>query len=361
MRNRGRHAVTEAPEGRRRGHAKVSIRDVAAEAGVSPTTVSHALNEVDTARISEHTRQRVRETADRMGYRASRVARALRTQRTQLVGFLTDHVASSPNAGAMIVGAQQVLSARDMTLLLLNSGGTAEEEDRHGETLAQQQVDGVLIAPMFHRQVRIPASISHLPIVVANGQSGEPRCPSVAPDEELGGFTAVKLLTDAGHRRIGFAQHCDDLPSTHGRLAGYRRALAAAGIEFDPDYVALNETDVLGGYESTHRLLNLAASPTAIFCFNDRTAMGAYRAIGERGLAVARDVSVVGFDNHPSIADGLFPGLTSLELPHLEMGKLAARKLLAILDDSAAAAAMPAVELLPCPPELRDSVGPPAR
>ncbi len=340
-------------------HAKVSIRDVAAEAGVSPTTVSHALNDVGTARISEQTRQRVRETADRLGYRASRVARALRTQRTQLVGFLTDHVASSPNAGAMIVGAQQVLSARDMTMLLLNSGDTAEEEDRHGETLAQQQVDGVLIAPMFHRRVRIPPAIGHLPIVIANGQSGEPGRPAVAPDEELGGFTAVELLIDAGHRRIGFAQHCDDLPATHGRLAGYRRALAQAGIEFDPDYVALNETDVLGGYESTHRLLDLPTPPTAIFCFNDRTAMGAYRAVWERGLAVPDDVSIVGFDNHPLIADGLFPGLTSLELPHFEMGKRAAEKLLAILDDPSAASSMPEVELLPCPPMLRDSVGPP--
>lgn len=351
--------MTGAAVGKPRSHTKVSIRDVAAEAGVSPTTVSHALNEVDTARISEQTRQRVRETADRLGYRASRVARALRTQRTQLVGFLTDHVASSPNAGAMIVGAQQVLGVRDMTLLLLNSGGTPEEEDRHGETLVQQQVDGVLIAPMFHRRVRIPSSISHLPIVVANGQSGEPGRPAVAPDEELGGFTAVKLLTDAGHRRIGFAQHWDDLPATHGRLAGYRRALAEAGIEFDPDYVALNETDVVGGYESTRRLLNLRTPPTAIFCFNDRTAMGTYRAVWEQGLSVPDDISIVGFDNHPSIADGLFPGLTSLELPHFEMGKRAAYKLLAILDDPSAASSLPAMELLPCPPVLRDSVGPP--
>lgn len=348
--------MTGPVAGKPRPHTKVSIRDVAAEAGVSPTTVSHALNEVSSARISEQTRERVRETADRLGYRASRVARALRTQRSQLVGFLTDHVASSPNAGAMIVGAQQVLSARDMTLLLLNSGGTAEDEDRHGETLVQQQVDGVIIAPMFHRRVRIPASINHLPIVVANGQSEQAGRPSVAPDEELGGFTAVKLLIDAGHRRIGFAQHWDDLPATHGRLAGYRRALSEAGIEFDPDYVALNETDVLGGYESTQRLLNLPKPPTAIFCFNDRTAMGTYRAVWERGLRIPDDISVVGFDNHPSIADGLFPALTSMELPHFEMGVRAAHKLLAIIDEPAAAGSMPAVELLPCPPELRDSV-----
>lgn len=347
------------PRAHNSSHTKVSIRDVAAEAGVSPTTVSHALNEVGSARISEQTRQRVRETAERLGYRPSRVARALRTQRTQLVGFLTDHVASSPNAGAMIVGAQQVLSRRDMTLLLLNSGGSAEEEDRHGETLAQQQVDGVLIAPMFHRRVRIPQSISHLPIVVANGEACNSDRLAVAPDEELGGFTAVKLLIDAGHRRIGFAQHCDDLPATHGRLAGYRRALAEAGIDFDPDYVALNETDVIGGYESALRLLNLNRPPTAIFCFNDRTAMGVYRAVGERGLKIPDDVSVVGFDNHPSIADGLFPGLTSMELPHLEMGKLAAERLLRILDDPSAAEREIATQLVACPAVIRDSVAPP--
>jgi LacI family transcriptional regulator len=341
----------------------VSIRDVASAAGVSVTTVSHVLNNTIGARVSDETRERVSTVAARLGYAPNKLARGLRLQRTQILALLSDQIATTPHAGRIILGAQEAASAKGWVVMLLNSGGDPDLEDREINALVQHQVDGVLYATMYHRQVAVPDRLAGIPVVLLDASSTDPRYPSVVPDEVGGGRAAVQELVAAGHRRIGFTTNVDDIPATHGRLVGYRQALADAGIPFNPDLIVAEESDTPGGYRAALQLLRRPDRPTGLFCFNDRMAMGAYRAAHELGLRIPDDVSVVGFDNQELIADGLYPGLTTVALPHYEMGAWAVNTMIDMLDETKRARRgrrKPSQTTMECPIVRRDSVAAPA-
>jgi LacI family transcriptional regulator len=341
----------------------VSIWDVANEAGVSITTVSHALNNTSGARVSDATRERVAAAAARLGYAPNKLAQGLRLNRTQVLALLSDEIATTPYAGRIILGAQEAASARGWVVLLLNTGGDRGLEDRAINAIFQYQIDGVLYATMYHRQVVVPDGLSGLPVVLLDASSADAKYPSVVPDEIGGGRDAVRELIAAGHRRIGFVTNVDDIPATHGRLTGYRQALAEAGIAVVPDLVIVEQSDTPGGYRATLQLLRRPDPPTGVFCFNDRMAMGAYRAAHELGFRIPDDLSVVGFDNQELIAEELFPGLTTVALPHYEMGAWAVQTMIELLDRDGAPAGpgrdAPAHAAMPCPVYRRDSVGPP--
>ena len=130
----------------------------------------------------------------------------------------------------------------------------------------------------------------------------------------------MEELLAVGHRRIGFVNDCDDIPARSLRLAGYRQALEVYGVPFDDSLVIERSANASGGYSGATELLGRPDRPTGIFCFNDRTAMGVYQAANALGLAIPDDLSVVGFDNQELISDSLWPGLTTVALPHYEMG-----------------------------------------
>ncbi|HKT00420.1 MAG TPA: LacI family DNA-binding transcriptional regulator [Rugosimonospora sp.] len=339
---------------------RVGIKDVAAAAGVSVTTVSHILNAVEGKRVNPDTRQRVLETATRLGYAPNDLARGLRLRRSNTIGFVSDEIATTPFAGRIILGAQEAAAQRGLLLLMLNTGGDVELERKEIELLLQRQVDGVLYAAMSHRVVPVPEGLRAVPTVLLDARSTDVSVPSVVPDEVRGGYTAIRALLDRGHRRIGFVNNVEDIPATHGRLGGYRQALADAGLVADPGMVVADMCDTAGGYRAARRILQRSPRPTGVFCFNDRMAMGAYRAAAELGLAIPADLSVVGFDNQELICDGVFPGLTTVALPHYEMGARAVELLLALTETPGRSGPV-AHELLPCPLVVRASVASPPR
>ena len=148
-------------------------------------------------------------------------------------------------------------------------------------------------------------------------------------------MTAVGELVGEGHRRIAFINNAGPTPAATGRLEGYRRALEEAGIGIDPALVvAVSDIGPEGGYQAARRLLGLPRRPTAVFCFRDLMAMGVYRAALEARLEIPRDLSVVGSDDMEGVASGLFPGLTTVALPHYEMGAWGVQRLLALIDDT---------------------------
>jgi LacI family transcriptional regulator len=340
---------------------RIGIKDVAAAAGVSVTTVSHILNEVEGKRINAETRQRVLETVRQLGYAPNGLARGLRLKRSSTIGFVSDRIATTPFAGQIILGAQEEAAKHDLLLLMLNTGGDPELERREIELLLQRQVDGVLYASMYHRVVQVPEQLRSVPTVLLDARTDNPAVPSVVPDEVQGGFTAVHELLRHGHRRIGFLNNVDDIPATHGRLAGYRQALSEAGVAFDPRLVVTETSDAAGGYRAALTLLQRAERPTALFCFADRMAMGAYRAAAELGLSIPADLSVIGFDNQELICDGIFPGLTTVALPHYDMGARAVAQLLALTGTPDQGTGSTAQEMLPCPLVARASVASPPR
>ena len=340
----------------------VGIKEVAVAAGVSVTTVSHVLNDVKYARISPETRDKVKSAAEQLGYGPNRLAQALRTQRTGMLGLVSEDIATTPHAGRIILGADEAARARGYNLMIINTSGSASPESRDAdvEALLERRVDGILYATMYHRQVQVPVNLGSVPSVLVDSVSTGGSITAVVPDEEGGARAAVGILLAAGHTRIGFLNNTDDVPATRDRLRGFRATLTEAGLDGDAAPVESEISEVQGGYEAARRILARPDRPTGLFCYNDRMAMGAYRAAAELGLSIPADLSVVGFDDQELIAANLFPGLTTVALPHYEMGAWAAGNLIDAIEgktDLALMALHPTI--LDCPLVARDSVAAP--
>lgn len=337
--------------------ARVGIRDVAKAAQVSVTTVSHALNDRRASRISAATREHVRSVAEALGYAPNRLASGLRNNRSYLIGLVSDEVATTPFAGDMILGAQDAAYERGCLLMMLDSSRDRELEKRQISALLQHQVDGIVYARMYHQRIGLPAELTGVPTVLLDAVSADDTISSVVPDEVEAARIAVRSLIDAGHRSIGFINNLDDIPATHGRLLGYREALKDSGIEFDPTLVVAGVAQAHGARAAAVELLSRPTRPTALFCFNDRMAMGAYQAAGALGLRIPQDLSVIGIDNLELIAGGLWPGLTTMALPHYGMGRWAVNRL---LDETENPDDVEPVQMMfDCPMVQRGSVAPP--
>ncbi len=333
-----------------------SMQDVAHRAGVSRTTASFVINNVNGAGIPEETRQRVWDAVKELGYRPNAIARGLRSAKTSTIGFISDEVATSPFAGEIIRGAQDRAWEDEMLLLLVNTGGNQAMKRAAVETLLQRQVEGIVYATMYHREVHPPESVRHVPTVLLDCFVADASLPSVVPDEVDGGRRATELLLARGHRRIGFINNFDPVPATLARLEGYKQALAAQGLPFDDRLVVEGESLARGGHDCALELMQRPERPTAFFCFNDRMAMGAYDALRKLGLSIPNDVAVVGFDNQEIIAAQLYPALTTMELPHYQMGQWAIGELLRLIAHGEPADAPPVQHQIACPLIERDSV-----
>jgi DNA-binding LacI/PurR family transcriptional regulator len=329
---------------------RVGIKDVAREAGVSAATVSLVLNDRAAARIPASTQDRVRRVAEDIGYRPNSLARSLRTRRTHTIGIISDRIATTPYAVRMVEAAQQVAREQGHLLFLVDTAGDAGIEEEAIATLLNHQVDGLVYACMWHRPVDVPPSLP-AGSVILDGRPLQSGYPAVVPDDRGGARGAVQALVDAGHRRIAYVDILEDPAplASDLRHQGYLDVLAAHGLEADP---ALH---VRGPSDAASRVLELPEDrrPTALFCFNDRIAMGAYAAARHHGLEIPTDLSVVGFDDQQLIAAELDPPLTTVALPHHEMGRWAVEVLLGVREEG------DGVALMPCPLIRRDSVGPP--
>ncbi|WP_034609979.1 LacI family DNA-binding transcriptional regulator [Cellulomonas sp. URHD0024] len=312
--------------------SRATIKDVAAAAGVSITTVSHALSAHKAARVAPRTRDRVRAVAADLGYEADALARTMRTQRSQSVGFISDEIATTPFAGHLVHGAQDALRARASVLLVATTEYHEDVERQAIKALQDRRVDGMLYAAMYHRIVVVPEALRGSPLVVVNARTAEPDTSWVVPDEVRGGWDAADVLLAAGHRRIAMINNVDDIPARDGREQGFRARCAEAGLPAADVVVEHAAAVAEGGYEASIRVLRGRSRPTGLFCFNDRMVMGAYRAAAELGLSIPVDLSVVGFDDLELISEGLYPGVTTLALPHYEMGVWAVEQLYAQID-----------------------------
>ena len=337
----------------------VLMKDVALRAGVSKTTVSHVLNDLPGKRIGPETRSRVRAAAAELGYVPNDVARSLRIQRTQTLAVISDEVLTTPFAFDMIRGAQETAADLGWLMVLVDTGVDRSREAAEIAALSRRRVDGFVYMRMFHHHgIDLPTGLRDTATVLVNSTGANPDVPSIAPDEHLGGFTAARTLVERGHTRIAFINSPNDIPAAAGRLAGFRAALAEAGLPWRPEFLVQAPSDSRGGLVAAGRLLDLPDRPTAIFAFKDRTAMGVYHAAAQRGLSIPDDLSVIGFDNQHSVADGLFPGLTTMALPHHAMGAWGVRTLVEWLESTEPGPVQHVA--LPCPLISRGSVASPS-
>ncbi|MEW9872098.1 LacI family DNA-binding transcriptional regulator [Arthrobacter sp. HS15c] len=311
------------------------MADVAKHAGVSRTAVSFVLSDREHANVSQDTKHRILEAVQKLGYRPNAGARALASQRSDWYGLVTE-IVTAPFAVDIIKGAQDQAWLDHRFLLIAPSdqadavGPNQGLEDAAVEKLLEQRVEGLLYAATFHRGVHVPESAHEVPTVLINCFDADGKLPSIVPDERAGGRVAVDRLLHAGHSRIGVINLDPRIPAAVGRLEGAREALAGAGLELDPDLVVSGYATADGGYEAACQILDRypkGQRPTALFCLNDRMAMGAYDAIKERGLTIPGDIAVIGFDNQELIAAYLRPKLTTVALPFEKMGALGVQTL----------------------------------
>lgn len=308
---------------------RVGIVDVAAAAGVSVTTVSHALN--GRGQVNAGTRERVVRIAAELGYAPNRIATALRNRRSGIIGFVSDDIATTPYSGRVILGAQDAAAELGLLLVMVDSNGDPRVEARQIEALLAQQVDAIVYARMFHRRVTVPTVLRDLPTVLVDAVDGMSDAPSVVPDELGIGRDATAHLIAAGHRRIVHLTTDEDVPAHDGRIAGYIEVMRANGLE--PIVVSVpGPGDARAGFDALRTAIDDGDLPTAVFCFNDEMAMGVYQAAREFDLSVPSELSVIGVDDFTPIAAQLRPGLTTVALPHYEMGRWAIRTLAQLVD-----------------------------
>ncbi|GAB6859300.1 LacI family DNA-binding transcriptional regulator [Microbacterium xylanilyticum] len=306
---------------------RITIHDVAQAAGVSVATVSKAINGRDG--VSPATLEHVQEVVARLGYESSLVATSMRRRRTDVIGVLVAEF--EPFAVQLLQGVSSALHGTRFDVLAYAGSVSAGEhlgwERRSLSRLGGTLIDGaILVTP-----TTMPAE-APVPFVAIDPSAGTDEGPAtVSVRNEEGGYAATEHLVSLGHRRIAHVRGRTDLASAHQRERGYRRALDAAGIPFDPALV------VDGGYRAAvttagaHALLELPDAPTAVFAANDLSAMEMIRVAVERGLRVPEDLSVVGFDDVPE-ATAHTPQLTTVRQPLAAMGAEAVRLLLATLE-----------------------------
>lgn len=297
--------------------------DVAARAGVSQATVSLVLNGSPGARLSEETRKKVRAAAEELGYRLARRAKRRAPASSKVIGFIADEVATDPWMSLAFDGAREKALEYGVSLSLSVTRGEEEENDVGLAHVVEQPMLGYIYGTILTRMVELPKVLSGKPTVLLNCYEPKRKVPSVLPGELLGGRAATECLIRAGRRRIGLINGQKGLDASRDRLKGYRQALASNDIPFVPSLVYNGNWQPSSGFEGTRKLMRMAEPPDAIFCANDMMAVGCYDALKESGRRIPEDVAVVGFDDR-EIAQFMRPPLTTLVLPHYEMGAIAA-------------------------------------
>jgi LacI family transcriptional regulator len=336
---------------------RVTMTDVARAAGCSQSTVSVVLNNTPSIKISAETRNRVLAAIEELGYRPQK-GRGAPVGKIQQIAVIFDRIATSPEAVVSIDGAREAAWESGHIVAAFQTFHDPEMEPLTIQAALGNGADAIIYATIMTRQVEIPPTLQGLdiPVVLLNCYATDNGFPCVLPGEIAGGHTATDVLIAAGHRRIAHITGEMWMDAARDRLQGYRQALATADIPFDPALVREGNWQTSAGYEQTNALMTLPDPPTAIFCSNDRMAVGCYEALKERGLHIPADVSVIGYDDE-EVARHLMPPLTTLVLPHREMGRWAVEKALS-LQQSPAGRFRPTK--LECPLIERASIAAPA-
>ncbi|MEY3253546.1 MAG: hypothetical protein RL227_2519 [Pseudomonadota bacterium] len=324
------------------GAGKVTLEMVAASAGVSAATVSRILN--GTAIVSDDKRAAVDEAIARLGFVPNPVARGLAGGRTLSVGVVTQAI-DSPFYGGALRGIEDTLGAAGYSPLFVSGQWSAVHEARVIDTLRSRRVDGVIVLTGRLTDAALAATARELPVVVTGRTMKAPGLVALDFDNFEGARLATHHLLSLGHRRIAFI--AGDLKHSDGkeRLRGYRSALEAAGLPYEPGLVMPGDFTEASGLAAVDRLIDSRETFTAIFAANDQMAFGAGLGLHRRKLRVPTDVSLVGFDDLASSVYSI-PPLTTVHHPVGELGQLAAQAMLQLLAGEEPTLALPAPRLV---------------
>jgi LacI family transcriptional regulator len=305
-----------------------TLRDVARLAEVHPGTVSRALNPETRKLVNEDTARRVLEAAASLDYRPNPIARGLKTNRSYTVGVLVPDL-MNPLFPPIVRGIQDRLEQAGYTPLIANTDNNPERERNDYEAMRARQVDGVITATarLDHGMLDEIAAAG-LPIVLVNRRLEDGAMPSATVDDREGARLAVAHLASLGHTAIAHLGGPRDVSTGHARYEGYAEAMEQAGLEVDEALVrfgrAFTESE---GERLCRELLESGARTTAIVAGNDLMALGCYDVFAATGIVCPRDISVVGFNDMP-FSERFSPPLSTIRIPHYEIGSRAAELLL---------------------------------
>jgi LacI family transcriptional regulator len=301
---------------------RVTLLDIAADAGVSRATVSLVIRNVPT--VAESTRKRVQRSLKRLGYVYHRGAASLRTQQSRAVGLIVSDI-TNPFFAEIIVAIEERLAAARLVTLLGNTSEDDAKETRLLNTMAEFPADGILICPALVRGNSTATSGSPLPIVAFARRL--PGLDYAGVDNARGSYLAVEHLARLGNRRIAFVGGNPQTTTGQERIEGYQRALSALGLQFEPRYVVSCTPTRRGGSNGVQRLFQQVNPPSAAVCYNDVVALGVIEALHSARVSPGKEFGVVGFNNVPEAAQSL-PGLTTIDTSPRELGQTAAELLL---------------------------------
>ncbi len=306
---------------------QVSIKDIARAAGVSHSTVSRALSNYPL--VAEKTRRRIKLIARELGYAPNAIARGLVTQQTRVIGVIVTSIAD-PFVAEVVRGIEETAADNHYRVFLGTSHADPTREVNLVKALHEWRVDGVIVASSRVGALYLPLLKKFsVPIVLVNNQQKGRYVHSVAVDDVQGGRLATQHLISLGHRTIGYITGPSYNNSSNQRCEGYRLALRQAEIQYDPSLVISGNGRVEGG-ANAEKFYSQSPKPTAIFCYNDMTAIGALQTLKSIGIRVPEDVSVIGYDDIP-FAPYVDPPLTTIRQPMDEMGRSAMRMLIDLL------------------------------
>ncbi len=330
----------------------VTTRDVAKQAGVSTSTVSHVLNE--TRVVSADLRGRVLAAMEDLGYEPNAVARSLKIKRSHSLGLVLSDI-SNPFFTDVARGVEDVAKQNGYTVFLANSHEDPAEEEAYLRVLSSRQVDGLILSPTGGaHEYLVRLARSGFPLIFIDREVGDLGVPAVMLDNRAAARDAVRHLLALGHRRIAFVSGRSQISSTQERLEGYTQALAEAGIPLNPSLVASGGSRMEEARTAVSSLLRINPAPTAFFVANNLMTIGALAGIQDSGRRVPDDIALVGFDDF-SWADVFRPRLTTVAQPTYQLGRTAAELLLQRIGDRSAT--VPRRIVLPGELIVRESSG----
>jgi LacI family transcriptional regulator len=302
-----------------------TITDVAREARVSASTVSHVINE--TRYVSDEVKQRVHAAMEALNYQPNVIARSLRTRETLTVGVVVSDV-TNPFFTSIVRAIEDEVLKQGYSIILCDTDEKPEREQAYLRLLMGRRVDGLIVAPSSGNADLLRSAIeSGLPVVLLDRSVPGLAADVVLSDNESGAFDAVSYLIGMGHRRIGIIAGRLEVSTGADRMAGYVRAIRTHGIPADESLIEVAKFKRDIAYDKTMKMLNRAEPPTALFVCNNVMTAGTMAALKAAGKKVPEDISVIGFDDSEWAAL-MDPPLTVVAQPIVELGTRAAQTLM---------------------------------
>ena len=301
-----------------------TIKDVAALAGISYTTVSHVVNK--TRPVSEEVRIKVEAAIQTLDYVPSAVARSLKAKTTATIGLLVPN-SLNPYFAELARGIEDYCERNGYCVILCNSDDNPDKQRSYLRVLLEKRIDGLIVASAGgdSRLVQGLKGVRTPMVIVDRGLDGVD-ADLVRIDHEYGAYLATRHLLELGHRDIATISGPENTSVAQMRLAGYRRALKEAGVEVSPERMLASDFTSTGGYSAAAILLE-SNPPSAIFAANDMIGIGVLRAAAERNIRVPSELSVIGFDDI-QMSRYVYPSLTTVGQSILQLGEMAAEVLL---------------------------------